>query len=52
MALQDSLLPVDRSTENNLLHLSAGLRPADLQRLLHSLDQSVSANTRAMYSSA
>ena len=60
MTLQDSpasppnkpLTPVDPRGDTQLLELSTGLRPDDIQRVRYSLDQSASANTRRMYSSA
>ena len=53
MALQNSLLPtLQDSGEDHLPAPTHRLTGADLQRLRHSLDHSVSPNTRAAYSSA
>ena len=52
MALQNPLLPVnDPSTETMLATAADYLTGADIQRIRHSLDSSVSDNTRAMYAS-
>ena len=53
MALQNPLLPVPQESVGSLPPApTAGLTTADLARLRHSLDSSVSDNTRAMYNSA
>ena len=53
MALQNPLLPVtDPSTETMPAPAADTLTGADIQRLRHSLDNSVSENTRKMYASA
>ena len=51
MTLQNPLLPVP-ADNSNAPALAAGLTTADLVRLRHSLDSSVSDNTRKMYNSA
>ena len=51
MDLQNPLIPAPEKDQNALAP-AAGLTTADLARLRHSLDSSVSDNTRAMYNSA
>ena len=53
MALQNPLLPTLVNDSNAAMPApTAGLTTADLARLRHSLDSSVSDNTRTMYNSA
>ena len=57
MTLQNSLLPRRQPAEPDprpapASNLSRDLTNTDIQRIQASLDQSVSANTRAMYASA
>ena len=53
MALQNPLLPTsDPSTGAMPAPAADNLTDADIQRLRHSLDSSVSENTRKMYASA
>ena len=51
MALQHPLIPAP-AKDHSLPTPAAGLTTADLARLRHSLDSSVSDNTRKMYASA
>ena len=51
MALQNPLILAPEKDQNALAP-TAGLTAADLVRLRHSLDSSVSDNTRTMYNSA
>ena len=51
MALQNPLIPAP-AKDHSLPTPAAGLTTADLARLRHSLDSSVSDNTRKMYASA
>ena len=52
MALQNPLIPAPANQPNDNQPVpAAGLTTADLARLRHSLDSSVSDNTRAMYNS-
>ena len=51
MALQNTLLPAPEK-DHSPPTPAAGLTTADLARLRHSLDSSVSDNTRTMYNSA
>ena len=53
MGLQNPLLPVKDTSTNTMPATAADyLTSADIQRLRHSLDSSVSDNTRKMYASA
>ena len=53
MALQNPLIPAPANQpSDNPPAPAAGLTTADLARLRHSLDSSVSDNTRTMYASA
>ena len=51
MALQNPLIPAP-AKDHSLPTPAAGLTGADLARLRHSLDSSISDNTRTMYNSA
>ena len=51
MALQNPLIPAP-AKDHSLPTPAAGLTTADLARLRHSLDSSISDNTRTMYNSA